>query len=58
MGVCRVSLVIDPQAVEEADRAQLRERVLHAIDVLNSNKRLRAVADDIQWVPRWGTVAG
>ena len=58
MGVCRVSLVIDPQAVEEADRAQLREKVLHTIDVLNSNKRLRAVADDIQWVPRWGTVAG
>ena len=58
MGVCRVSLVIDPQAVEEADRAQLRERVLRTIDVLNSNKRLRAVADDIQWVPRWGTLAG
>ena len=58
MGVCRVSLVIDPQGVEEADRAQLREKVLHTIDVLNSNKRLRAVADDIQWVPRWGTVAG
>lgn len=58
MGVCRVSLVIDPQGVEETDRAQLREKVLHAIDVLNSNKRLRAVADDIQWVPRWGTTVG
>ena len=58
MGVCRVNLVIDPQGLEESDRAQLRERVLHTIDVLYSNKRLRAVADDIQWVPRWGTVAG
>ena len=58
MGVCRVSLVIDPQGVEETDRAQLREKVLHTIDVLNSNKRLRAVADDIQWVPRWGTTVG
>ena len=55
--ICRIILEIDASKVRrnEGDltRSELREKVQGVIEGLSALPRLRAVTDQIQWVPRW-----
>ena len=55
--ICRIILEIDAPKLRRNDgdltRSELREKVQGVIEGLSALPRLRAVTDQIQWVPRW-----